>query len=379
MPYWRLSGFYFSYFAALGALVPYWGLYLKDRGFSPVDIGQLMAILMATKVLAPNVWGWIADRSGQRMPIVRLASLLAALIFGGIFWVRDFWGIALVMALFSFFWNASLPLVEAATFNHLGLRVGRYATIRLWGSIGFVVSVSALGPLVGVAGTAPVPITVLGFYVAIWLSSLAVPDSPSHPRHLASPSFGALLRRPEIAAFLVSCLLMQASHGTYYAFFSIYLQDSGYSGTAIGALWAGGVLAEVLVFLRMHWILERFGARRVLLASLGLACLRWLLIGHFVDSPVSLLVAQLLHAATFGTFHASAIHLVHHYFPGRVQGRGQALYSSLSFGVGGAVGSLSGGYLWESAGPPASFGVASAFAAVGWLVSWYWVDRVRQY
>lgn len=379
MPYWRLSGFYFFYFAALGALVPYWGLYLQDRGFAPVEIGQLMAILMATKILAPNVWGWLADRSGQRLPIVRLASLLAALIFGGIFLVRGFWGIALVMALFSFFWNATLPQIEAATFNYLGLRVARYTSIRLWGSIGFVISVATLGPLVGSLGIGLVPVTLLILFLILWVSSLLVPEGPPHPHHAEPVSFSRLLGRGEILAFLGVCLLMQVSHSNYYTFFSIYLKASGYQGGTIGALWAWGVVAEVLVYLVMAQILERFGARRVLLASLGLASVRWLLIGHFVGNPLILIGAQSLHAATFGTFHAAAIHLVHHYFPGRVQGRGQALYASLSFGGGGAIGSLLGGYLWEEMGAVVTFSVAAAIAALGWLVAWQWVDQQRRY
>jgi hypothetical protein len=76
---------------------------------------------------------------------------------------------------------------------------------------------------------------------------------------------------------------MQLSHGAYYAFYSIHLRAAGYSSTAVGALWSLGVLAEVLVFLVMHRILMRFGARRVLLWSLGLAAVRWLLIGAFVE------------------------------------------------------------------------------------------------
>lgn len=379
MPYWRLSGFYFFYFAALGALVPYWGLYLQDRGFAAVEIGQLMAILMATKLLAPNIWGWLADRSGERLPIVRLASLLSALIFTAIFLVQGFWAIAMVMALFSFFWNASLPQVEAATFNHLGLQVSRYTSIRLWGSIGFVVSVAALGPLVGQWGTGLVPVTLLTLFLILWLTSLLVPEGPPHPHQAVTVSLGRLLRQREILAFLGACLLMQVSHSNYYTFFSIYLKQSGYQGSAIGALWAWGVVAEVLIYLVMGRILERFGARRVLLASLGLASLRWLLIGHFVGDPWVLVIAQSLHAATFGSFHAAAIHLVHHYFPGRVQGRGQALYASLSFGGGGAIGSLLGGYLWERMGPMATFSAASGIAALGGLVAWRWVDRERRY
>jgi PPP family 3-phenylpropionic acid transporter len=379
MPYWRLSAFYFFYFASLGALVPFWGLYLQDRGFTPLAIGQLMGILLGTKIIAPNVWGWIADRRGSRMPLVRLASLVSALAFGGIFAVHGFWGIACVMTLFTFFWNASLPQVEAVTFNHLGTRIRRYATIRLWGSIGFIVTVSLLGLLLDRAGTGVVPQVVLALYAGIWISSLFIPDSPGSHAGQPGESVLRLLQRREVIAFLVTCFLMQAGHGAYYAFYSIHLTAAGYSSSAVGALWALGVAAEVLVFLRMHRLLERLGTRRLLLTSLALAALRWLLIGNFVDLLAVQVLAQVLHAATFGIFHASAIHLAHHYFPGRTQGRGQALYNSVSFGAGGAVGSLTSGVLWSGAGASVTFGVSAVAAALAWLVAWLLVDRDRRF
>jgi PPP family 3-phenylpropionic acid transporter len=379
MPYWRLSGFYFFYFATLGALVPFWGLYLQDRGFTPLDIGQLMAILMATKLVGPNLWGWIADQYGRRMRLVRLASLLSALVFLGIFAVQGFWALALVMTLFSLFWNASLPQVEAVTFNHLGTRVHRYAFIRLWGSVGFILTVLGLGQAVERDGTGLVPQVVLVLYLSIWLASLAVPEAPGQPhtRHT-----GGLLQRlasAEVVAFFVACFLQQASHGAYYAFYSIYLEEQGYAKSLIGSLWALGVLVEVLLFLVMHYLLRRFGARRVLLASMLVAVLRWLLIGAFPQELWLLVLAQTLHAATFGAYHASSIHLVHHYFTGSLQGRGQALYSSLSYGGGGALGSLASGYLWTAAGPLVTFAASSALALAGALIVWRWVDRAGRY
>jgi PPP family 3-phenylpropionic acid transporter len=380
MPYWRLSGFYFFYFAALGALVPFWGLYLKERGFSALAIGQLMAILMATKIVAPNVWGWIADRMGARMPIVRLASLLSLVTFTGVFAVQGFWGIAFVMSLFSFFWNASLPQVEAVTFDHLGSRMRRYATVRLWGSIGFICAVLLLGAAVERVGTTAVPQLVLGLYLGIWLSSLRIPEAVSTRENGGQgESVVGRLKRPEVAAFLVTCFFMQASHGAYYVFYSIHLTDAGYSSTAVGVLWAWGVVVEVLVFTFMHRILERFGTRLVLLLSLALAVLRWLVTGHFVDLLVIQVVAQALHSFTFGAYHAAAIHLAHHYFRGRTQGRGQALYNSVGFGVGGAAGSLASGAIWSSAGASLTFDLSALAAAAGWLAAWIWVDRDRRY
>jgi len=379
MPYWRLSAFYLFYFSALGALVPFWGLYLQDQGLTPLAIGQLMAILMATKIVAPNVWGWIADHRGSRLPIVRLASLLALLMFTGIFAVDGFWGIALVMTLFSFFWNASLPQMEAVTFNHLGARMRWYSMIRLWGSIGFILAVLALGSVLERTGTGLVPQVVLVLFVGVWISSLIIPERTGAPPRQDDASVLVLLRRPEVAAFLASGALMQMSHGAYYAFYSIHLTEAGYSTAAVGALWAWGVTVEVLVFLGMHWLLERFGARRVLLASLALAVLRWLLIGAYVHQPGVQVFAQALHAATFGAFHASAVHLAHHYFVGRTQGRGQALYNSLSFGVGGALGALTSGALWTAAGAAATFAAAALAAGLGWLMAWRWVDRAHRF
>ncbi len=374
MPYWRLSGFYLFYFAALGTLIPYWGLYLQTRGFDPVAIGELMALLMGTKIIAPNVWGWIADHTGRRMAIVRLASLLAVFVFAGVFWADGFWGLALVMVLFSFFWHAALPQFEAVTFSHLGSRVHHYSRIRLWGSIGFIMTVVGMGAALDRYGAVVVPHTVWVLYLGIWLVSLAVPEKPQDAHAGPTHQLGTLLRRPTVLAFLAACFLMQAGHGVYYAFYSIYMEQQGYTRTMIGQLWALGVIAEVLVFLVMHRLLQRFNARQVLLASLLLAALRWLLIGNYPGSLWLMLFAQTLHAATFGTFHAAAMHLVHHYFRGRLQGRGQALYSSLSFGAGGAVGSLCSGYLWSGAGPAVTFGASASVSVLAFVIAWCWVD-----
>ncbi len=368
MIYWRLSGFYLFYFASLGALVPYWSLYLKSLDFSGTEIGQLFAILMGTKIVAPNVWGWIADHTGQRMAIVRVASLLGALAFLGVFVSNDFWWIALVMSVFSFFWNASLPQFEATTMSHLGGETHRYSGIRLWGSVGFVIAVVALGPVLGQFGVGYLPYILALVFLLIWLSSLMVPESAAGHLPLGQERLRDVLKRPEVLSLLAVCFLVQASHGPYYAFFTLYLEDYGYSTALIGQLWALGVLAEIGVFLLMPVLLPRFGARRLLMMALSLTVLRWLLIAGFAASPAVILFAQTLHAASFGLYHAVAIFLVHRLFTGAHQGRGQALYSSISFGAGGAAGSLVSGYLWTGIGPQAMYLMSAAASLVALVV-----------
>jgi PPP family 3-phenylpropionic acid transporter len=360
MIYWRLSGFYLFYFASLGALVPYWGLYLKSLEFTVTEIGQLVAILMATKIIAPNVWGWIADRTGYRMTIIRVASLLAAIAFAGVFAGTAYWWLALVMVVFSFFWNATLPQFEATTMSHLGDEMHRYSGIRLWGSVGFIVAVAGLGTLLNQYGTDLLPSVLLGLFVCIWLCSLAVPESAAGHLPLDQVPLRKVLQRPVVVSLLGVCFLMQASHGPYYTFFSIYLEDYGYSTTAIGQLWALGVVAEIGVFLLMPVLLPRYGARKLLILAGVLTTVRWLLTALYAGTPAIIIFSQTLHAASFGLYHAVMIFLIHSLFTGAHQGRGQALYSSLSFGAGGALGSIASGYLWTGFGPQTMYLMAAA-------------------
>lgn len=368
--YWQLSSFYLFYFASLGALVPYWGLYLKSLDFSATQIGELMAILMATKLIAPNIWGWIADHTGRRMGIIRAASLLSILCFLGVFLGSSFLWLALVMSVFSFFWNASLPQFEAVTLTQLGPASHRYSMIRLWGSVGFILSVALLGWLLDSQGTGILPLVVLGLFVAIWLSSLTAREPDASVGTRESAGLRQILKRGDVLALLAICFLMQASHGPYYSFFTLYLEDHGYSRGLIGQLWALGVIAEIGVFLMIHRWLPRIGAWRLLFIGLQLTTVRWLLIAFFPEQLAVILFAQTLHAASFGLYHAVAIHLIHQYFTGRSQGRGQALYSSLSFGAGGAVGSLAAGYLWDGVSAQSTYIAAAGMSLLAVLISY---------
>jgi len=376
VPHWRLSGFYFFYFAILGAMLPYWGLYLEFRGFMPLEIGYLAAVTLGTRLFAPYLWGWLSDEFGGRVAIIRLASLLAAIAFCGVLLEPRFsWFVGIIL-LYSFFWNAALPQFEVVTLNYYKGAPRLYSRIRLWGSVGFVVAVLILGPLFERVGLGWLPYVVLALMCCDWLVVLSVPEpAPLDYSRVESarPTAGWL----EIGCFLVACLLMQASHGPYYTFYSIYLNEHLYGQTVVGLFWALGVVAEIGVFLVLPPLLPVIGVRRLLLLSLGVAALRWLLIGYFPDHWPLLLFAQLLHGITFGVYHAAAIVLVHGYFTGRLQGRGQALYSSFSFGAGGAIGGLYSGYLWQQGQTLLTHQVAALLALVGLAVAWFGFSTAR--
>ncbi|WP_425054437.1 MFS transporter [Pseudomonas abyssi] len=369
LPYWRLSGFYFAYFALLGGVAPFLSLYFESLGFSPARIGELVAIPMLMRCIAPNLWGWLGDATGQRLLIVRVGALLTALCFAGIFWRQDYWWLAAIMALHSFFWHAVLPQFEAITLAHLGSQSARYSQLRLWGSVGFILTVVLLGLLLQRAGMAVYPMAMFGTMLLIAVCSTLVPQPPRQPASAAVAGDGFLqrLRQPGVPAFFVAVALMQLSHGPYYTFLSIHLEALGYSRGLIGMLWALGVLAEIVLFMFMHRLLAWISLRQLLVVSFALAALRWLLLGTLAEEMLVLVFAQLLHAATFGAFHVASIHLVQQRFGERYQGQGQALYATLA-GIGGALGALCSGYAWAGMGPTLTFAAAALAAFVGMLL-----------
>ena len=369
LPYWRLSGFYFAYFALLGGVAPFLSLYFESLGFSPARIGELVAIPMLMRCIAPNLWGWLGDATGQRLLIVRVGALLTALCFAGIFWRQDYWWLAAIMALHSFFWHAVLPQFEAITLAHLGSQSARYSQLRLWGSVGFILTVVLLGLLLQRAGMAVYPMAMFGIMLLIAVCSTLVPQPPRQPASaaVAGDGFVQRLRQPGVPAFFVAVALMQLSHGPYYTFLSIHLEALGYSRGLIGMLWALGVLAEIVLFMFMHRLLAWISLRQLLVVSFALAALRWLLLGTLAEEMLVLLFAQLLHAATFGAFHVASIHLVQQRFGERYQGQGQALYATLA-GIGGALGALCSGYAWAGMGPTLTFAAAALAAFVGMLL-----------
>ena len=177
--------------------------------------------------------------------------------------------------------------------------------------------------------------------------------------------------QPAILSFLAASFLLQLSHGPYYTFYSLYLVEHfHYSNTQTGMLWALGVIAEVAIFLVMHHLLRRFSIRQLLLFCFVVTSLRWLLIGYLADYILVLLIAQLMHAASFGIAHAASIELVRTQFKGAHQGQGQALYSSLSFGAGGAAGALIGGMLWD-ASASLTFLLAAAASLLAFILCFF--------
>ncbi|GAB6139799.1 hypothetical protein JCM14076_05280 [Methylosoma difficile] len=287
----------------------------------------------------------------------------------------DYAGLATVTVAFGLFWHAALPQFEAVTLYHLKAQTNRYSQIRLWGSVGFIAAVLSMGRFLDEQPISYLPALVVILLTANWIIAMFVPDVHPDKRPDQQQGIGAIIRTPEVLVFLLVSMILQIAHAPYYAFYSLYLKQHQYSSTLTGGLWALGVAAEILLFLIMSKLLKRYSLRSILLCSIALGMVRWLLVAHCADSLPTLVFAQLLHAATFGGVHVTSIHLIHRYFGDRHQGKGQALFGSVSYGLGGMIGGIYSGQLWQAEGGGVIYSISAFCCALALLLGFVWIGR----
>ena len=370
----------FAYFASIGLFNPYAPLWFQSLGYSTLAIGAIASLQSWTRVVAPYGWSWLGDHwhQGQRRHLLlRIASGLTLLFALGLLVAREYAAVAVVVTLVYLANAGVMPLTEAALAQRLatagGLDVGRYGRVRAWGSLGFIVVVVVSGALLQWVGIAALPwLTVVllsALLLASWRLPPAPPAVPAAPT-AAAPGVWAVLRQPAIAWFFAGTVLTVLAHTSLYAFLSLYLVDLGYGKSAVGALWAVSVAAEIAFFwTQAHWF-SRWNAQTWLLVAAGVAALRFAAMALLGGSALVLVLTQITHAVTFAAHHAACIATVDRHFPGRLRGRGQALYSTLGYGVSGVLGGLAGGAVSQRWGFPAVFAAAAAVAAAGFACYW---------
>lgn len=374
-PYWRLSSFYFTYYLFVGAFVPYWGLYLKSVNFSAVEIGILLSLFQVSRIFSPSFWGWLADKTNRRVAWIKLTALLGLLGYIGVFFGTSFVWLFFVMAALSIFTSSTLPLAEAVTMAHVEPANQPYSRIRVWGSIGFIVAVLGLGVILDYTKIDSLLWCLLIIQASLLLLSFKIPEPHVPPHHTDHLPVWKIVTRPEVLSLLIGCCLMVSAHSVYYSFFSIFLEERGYSKTLIGILWSVGVVCEILMFAMMPKLMTRFSLKQILLMSLLLAVLRFSMIGFASSSLWMLLIAQTMHAATFGSFHVASVAIVNQYFRGRHQAKGQAIYSSVGYGLGGTIGGISGGYALQYLGGETTFMLTALYPLMGLIVVAIWLKN----
>ncbi len=367
----------FTYFASVGLFNPYAPLWFKHLGFSTLAIGVLAALQSWTRVVAPYAWGWAADHSGRRTELLAVAAVMACVASAGLLLMRSYTGVAFFV-LFLFLSNGGIvPLSEAALSHHLhtdtGLDTGRYGRVRMWGSAGFMASVVVFGLLLqGLdIGVFPMLVTVMLGGLVFAVTRLPVVHDDPAMKEAPAGSVIDVLRDTRVRWFFAGVCLTVLSHTSLYAFFSLYLDHLGYGKAAVGLFWAVSVMAEIGFFMFQGRWFDRLPPEGWLLAAAGASVLRFAGTAWLGQWAIALVLLQLLHALTFAAQHAACIATIHRYFPGRLRGRGQALYTTLGYGVSGVLGGLAGGALSDHYGLRTVFWAATAVALLATGACWW--------
>jgi len=361
-----ISSQYFIYFGVLGIFLPYFNLYCYHLGFSGLQIGILSALRSLTMVLFPLIWGSLADRFQIRKPIYILCTFLSTSIWGLYLFFFDFWTMLLIAVLYGIFYAPIISFLEAVTMDVLGREKKSYGRIRAWGSISFIVVVLVLGKIIDLYAVDIILILILAGSLMLAAVSVGIPAIKPRSKERLQPGADSLLQK-RIIVFFLCAFLMLVSHGAYYAFFSIHLENLGYGSSFIGIAWALASTAEILVMIKSDKIFDRFSLENVLFFSFLVAAARWLIL-FFAGSTAVILVSQILHAVTYGTFHMASILYIDRLAPGQSKTLGQAVNNALSYGLGLMVGFFINGYVYEITGSYTLFLMSALIAMAGGMI-----------
>ena len=361
--------FLFCYYAHAGTFSTYATLFFAGKGMTVAQIGVLMSMIQVLRIVGPNVWGYVADHSERRVLVLRMAGFAALTAFSGFFFGHTFAQFMLAMIILNLFTSAQAPICEALMLSEMRGDLTYYGRIRLWGSLGFIVSVMLAAYALDYFGIMALPWVAGGLLVCVILAAFHLKEVARPEHKTKPPPLLSLLRRREVIAFFCSTALMVAAHTSLYTFYSLYLERNGYSKTVIGAMWSLGVLAEVLLFYFQAPLFKRWGHMRMMYLALGIGALRFAMIGFGAHVVWVLVLAQVLHAATFALHHSSSVATLQRWFSGPLQARGQALYMSLSYGIGGSLGGLFLAQWWERAGPQSVYYVAAVMVVLSSLAA----------
>ena len=367
---------YALYFGTLGVFLPYFNLYCHHLGFSGVQIGALSSLRSVVLVVFSLAWGAVADRFQIRKPLYVLCNVVSTLVWSFYFIADTFWAMFLVTACYGVFYAPVIAFLETFSMDLLAGGKSAYGTIRVWGSMAFIVVVTTVG---WALGWLPIAAILVFIFSGSALLSLVALKMPVAPGNATTPSFRKSIKafmNQRVLMFLFCAFLMLAGHGAYYGFFSIYLESLGFGSSFIGVAWALAIIAEIVVMINSKRIFEYVSLERALAIAFIIAVFRWVLLGT-LQAWYAILLLQILHAGTYAVFHMASILYMDHLSPESAKTLGQSINNAVTYGLGLMAGFFISGFLYEQAGASVTFWVSALLALLGGAIftGFRWVDQ----
>jgi len=278
-----------------------------------------------------------------------------------------------ITAFYGFFYAPIIAFLESFSMDLLAHEKTRYGQLRAWGSLSFVLIVIITGRLIDALSTEVIIVLILAGSLIHSFLSINIPSVKHIHQSTFSASAKTMLNR-RVIIFLTAALLMLVSHGTYYGFFSIHLENLGFSGSFIGSAWALASVAEILVMVNSERILKRFSYENILIFTFIVAVIRWMTL-YYATSAFLILFSQTLHALTYGAFHVASILYMDKLTPKDAKTMGQAVNNAVTYGFGIMIGFLFNGYYFDIIGAPMLFIISAILAFCGGLL--LFINRIK--
>ncbi len=330
--------FYFFYFAIVAIYVIFMPKVLDMVGYTPSEIGIIFAAGPLVRFVIPFLF-----LKGIKLDLSTFNSALVLLLLAGASFfltLESFWPLLFSNVAMGIGMSLILPYIEVMALSLIGKE--SYGKVRLFGSIGFILVALVLVRFLDVPTTALLFLlamilsTVLSGYIIAHLDNKTVAQSQSiEGKHLNLLSHWPLW---------LGLTLMQVSFGPFYNFFTIYETAHGISLQTTIYLWSFGVVAEIILFYFQGPLLRR-NLLKLLEFSLLMTVLRWLLVDLFPENLSVLYLSQSLHAFSFALFHTAAISYLYELYSERKLA--QQFFFGISYGLGGFIGAISAGYIYE--------------------------------
>jgi MFS transporter, PPP family, 3-phenylpropionic acid transporter len=353
----RVALFFAALFSASAINTAFLPLWFADRGLSATAIGQILGLASLLRVIAGPSWGSLADRMGQRRPVILTAGITACAAALLYLPLHGFLPLLLVAAAQGIAGSALNPLIDSLALALARARRMEYGPVRSFGSIAYMAASSGAGWLLSVTGTFLVPWLLAVSYSAASVVTPFLPEAVSPPVSRGFAGLRLLANRPFRLTVIASALI-QGSHAAYYGFAPLYWRSQGMSDAVIGLLMAEAIIAEIALFAWGRGLIARLGPAGLTACAAAASAVRWSVTA--LAPPLTVLAAiQLLHAATFAMQHLSAMLLLSRAVPPERAATAQALHSALGMGAPGGLLMLLAGYLYAHFGGLAFLAMAA--------------------
>lgn len=355
---WAAKLYYLSFYAALGAMAPFFNIFLQGRGLNGAEIGLLGSLAPLISLAANPFWGTTADRFQIHQIVLAFCALAAGVLSVPFIWQHGFLPILLLLMAMIFFRTPIPMLLDTSVMGMITRNGAAYGRQRLFGSIGFLLTSYGLGQVMA-TDNLDLIFWVHGGLLAIGcvLLSFLLPFGRHSDEHDDGHGPGAsiwqglrtLAGQRRYVSFLLMAVFVGFGSACFINFVGLRLLALGGDSGQVGLAYALNAVTEIPVMFMGARLGRRFGTNTLLMTGVFGLSAAYIFAG-LAPTPFFVLAAMAMVGFFSGAYWMTVVVYANESAPPRLRATGQSLVGAAQGGLGWAIGSISAGLLWDALG-----------------------------